>query len=120
MTSIFGTLRNHTDREITVSGFTTSLGGSMNQIHEVKDGVMQEKTGGITIPAEGSHELEPGGDHLMVMDYAAPIRAGETLTLTLELSDGSTVEIPDLAVRTMLAGEEDYGDQAHKPEAHTH
>lgn len=113
MTSIFGTLRNHTDREVTVTGFTTSLGGSVNQIHEVRDGLMQEKAGGITIAARGSHELEPGGDHLMVMEYAEPIHAGDTLTLTLELGDGSTVEIPDLAVRTMAAGEEDYGDQAH-------
>ncbi|MEH0146250.1 copper chaperone PCu(A)C [Corynebacterium sp. Q4381] len=120
MTSIFGTLRNHTDSEITITGFTTSLGGNKNQIHEVKDGVMQEKGGGITISAGGSHELEPGGDHLMVMDYAEPIHAGDTLTLTLQLADGSAVEIPDLAVRTMAAGEEDYGDQMQKHEGHSH
>lgn len=116
MTAIFGTLRNHTDHEVTISGFSTSLEGGTNQIHEVKDGVMQEKVGGITIPADGSHEMAPGGDHLMVMDYAQPIHAGDTLNLTLELADGSTVEIPDLAVRTMAAGEEDYGDHG----AHNH
>lgn len=120
MTSIFGTLRNHTDHEVTVTGFTTTPSGGMNQIHEVKDGVMQEKTGGITIAAGGSHELQPGGDHLMVMEYAEPIHAGDTLTLTLQLSDGSTVEIRDLAVRTMQAGEENYGDMAQDHGARNH
>lgn len=30
MTAIFGTLRNHTDHEVTVEGFSTSLGGMVS------------------------------------------------------------------------------------------
>lgn len=112
MTSIFGTLRNTSDSDITVVGFTTSLGQGDNQIHEVVDGVMREKEGGFSIPAGGSHELAPGGDHFMVMDYAPAIEAGDTVDLTLLLEDGSTVSIPQVAVRTMLPGHESYGDHA--------
>ncbi len=112
MTSIFGTLRNTSDEDVTVVGFTTSLGQGDNQIHEVVDGVMRQKEGGFDIPAGGTHELAPGGDHFMVMDYAAAIEAGDTVDVTLLLEDGSTATIPNVAVRTMLPGHESYGDHA--------
>lgn len=112
MTSIFGTLRNTTDKDITVVGFTTSLGDATYQIHEVVDGKMREKEGGFDVPAGGTHELAPGGDHFMVMGYAPAIEAGDSIDVTLLLEGGSTVTIPDVAVRTMLPGNESYGDQA--------
>ncbi|WCZ39043.1 copper chaperone PCu(A)C [Corynebacterium jeddahense] len=112
MTAIFGNLRNTTDHDITVVGFTTSLSDATYQIHEVVDGKMQEKAGGFDIPAGGGHQLIPGGDHFMVLNYAPAIEAGDTVDLTLLLDGGSTVSIPDVAVRTMLPGDEDYGDQA--------
>ena len=110
MTSIFGTLRNTTDEELSVIGFTTSLGQASYQIHEVVDGVMREKDGGFVIPGGGTHELAPGGDHFMVMDYAPAIEAGDTVDVTLLIDGGATVTIPDVAVRTMLPGHESYGD----------
>lgn len=110
MTSIFGTLVNDTDKDITVESFTTSLGEAQYQLHEVVDGVMREKTGGYTIPAHGSHELKPGGDHMMVMGYEHPVAAGDDLTVTLRLSDGSEVDLDPIPVRTIGAGEENYGD----------
>ena len=120
MTAIFGTLQNNTDEDIEVTGFSSSLGDASYEIHEVVDGVMQQKEGGIVIPAGESHELKPGADHFMVMDYAPEIPAGDTVTVTLELADGSTVEIADVAVRTMLPGDESYGEdgelQGHQSE----
>ncbi|KQB86509.1 copper chaperone PCu(A)C [Corynebacterium lowii] len=110
MTSIFGTLVNDTDEDVTVESFTTSLGEAQYQLHEVVDGVMREKSGGYTIPAHGSHELKPGGDHMMVMGYANPVAAGDEITVTLELSDGSSVELDPIPVRTIGAGDENYGD----------
>ncbi|MDK8879607.1 copper chaperone PCu(A)C [Corynebacterium sp. MSK008] len=112
MTAIFGTLHNNSDKDISVVGFTTSLGEASYQIHEVVDGVMRQKDGGFTIPAGGTHELAPGGDHFMVMGYAPAIEAGDTIDLTLLLEGGSTVTVPDVAVRTMLPGDESYGDIA--------
>ena len=112
MTSIFGTLHNNTDRDLSVVGFTTSLGEADYQIHEVVDGMMRQKDGGFDISAGGTHELAPGGDHFMVMGYAPAIEAGDTIDLTLLLEGGATVTVPDVAVRTMLPGDESYGDIA--------
>ena len=110
MTAIFGTLHNNSDKDITVVGFTTSLGEASYQIHEVVDGVMRQKDGGFDIPAGGTHELAPGGDHFMVMDYETAIEAGDTIGVTLLLEGGATATVSDVAVRTMLPGDESYGD----------
>lgn len=113
MTAIFGTLHNHTDKDVNVVGFTSSVKAKHYEIHEVVDGVMQEKEGGFDIPAGESVELAPGGFHFMVMGVTEPVMAGETATLTLELADGSTIELGDIPVRTIGAGDEDYGDMGH-------
>lgn len=112
MTSIFGTLHNNSNEDVTVVGFTTSLGEASYQIHEVVDGAMRQKDGGFDIPAGGTHELAPGGDHFMVMGYGPAIEAGDTIDVTLLLEGGATATVPDVAVRTMLPGDESYGDHA--------
>ena len=113
MTAIFGTLRNDTDEDINVVGFSSSVKAKHYEIHEVVDGVMQEKEGGFEIPAGESIELAPGGFHFMLMGVTEPVMAGETATLTLELADGSAIELGDIPVRTIGAGDEDYGDMGH-------
>lgn len=113
MTAIFGTLHNNTDKDINVLGFSSSVKAKHYEIHEVVDGVMQEKEGGFDIPAGESIELAPGGFHFMLMGVTEPVMAGETATLTLVLADGSTVELGDIPVRTIGAGDEDYGDMDH-------
>ena len=113
MTAIFGTLHNDTDKDINVVGFSSSVKAKHYEIHEVVDGVMQEKEGGFDIPAGESIELAPGGFHFMLMGVTEPVMAGETATLTLELADGSSVELGDIPVRTIGAGDEDYGDMDH-------
>ncbi|HIX78384.1 MAG TPA: copper chaperone PCu(A)C [Candidatus Corynebacterium faecipullorum] len=113
MTAIFGTLHNNTDEDINVVGFSSSVKAEHYEIHEVVDGVMQEKEGGFDVPAGESIELAPGGFHFMLMGVTEPVMAGETATLTLELADGSTVELGDIPVRTIGAGDEDYGDMGH-------
>ena len=113
MTACFGTLKNTSDEDITVDSFSApELEGASTELHEVVDGMMRQKEGGFTIPAGGSQELMPGGEHLMIMNYSDPIEAGDTLTFTLALSDGTeiTTEFP---VREQPSGEEDYGDLEH-------
>ncbi|WP_342319861.1 copper chaperone PCu(A)C [Corynebacterium mayonis] len=109
MTAIFGTLRNTTDKDIIVTGFTSSLGAARYEMHETVDGVMRPIEGGFKVPAGATHDLAPGGDHLMILDYAEEIPAGETVDLVLETSTGDKIDIPGVAVRTMLPGHEDYG-----------
>lgn len=110
MTGFFGTLHNTSDKDIHIVGFTTSLGDATYEIHEVVDGVMREKDGGIEIPAGGTYELKPGGDHFMIMGFDPAIPAGDVVDVTLEFADGTEEQIPDVAVRSMLPGDEDYGE----------
>lgn len=109
MTGIFGTFTNSTDEEVNVVGFTADFEGATFELHEVVDGVMQEKSGGFVIPAGESHELVPGGDHMMIMDYMEEIPAGDVIDITVELADGSTFDVEEIPVRTMNPGDEDYG-----------
>ena len=110
MTAVFATLVNNSDDEINVSGFTADVDAASFEIHEVVDGVMQEKPGGFVIPAGESIELAPGGDHFMIMGLANPIEAGDEVTITLDLADGSEIELDPIPARTIAAGDEDYGD----------
>ncbi|MEU1888834.1 copper chaperone PCu(A)C [Micromonospora rifamycinica] len=99
MTAAFATLVNGGDTDVTVTGATTSV--SPMELHEMtmKDGkmVMRQKEGGIVIKARGTHVLEPGGDHLMLMDLRQPVRAGDALTVTLTFGDGRTEQFTAVA-----------------------
>ena len=113
MTAAFGTLTNETDAEITVVGATSDVAGVV-ELHEVVTDetgatVMQPKAGGFTIPAGGTHELTAGGDHIMLMDLARPLEAGEEVVVTVELSDGSTQDVTAL-VKPFSGADETYAD----------
>ncbi|MHA4949523.1 copper chaperone PCu(A)C [Micromonospora sp. SD19] len=99
MTAAFGTLVNDGDSDVTVTGATTAL--SSMELHEMamKDGtmVMRQKRGGIVIKAGSTHALEPGGDHLMLMNLSRPVRAGDELTFTLTFADGRTQQFRAVA-----------------------
>lgn len=108
MTAVFGSLTNHTDKDIHLTKVTGSLPG-VYQYHEVVEGVMREMEDGMTIPANGTVEMAPGGHHIMVMDNHEDIAAGDVLTLTLTAEDGGTYELTDIPVRVQQSGHEDYG-----------
>lgn len=112
MTAAFGTLSNTSGGPVVLVSATTSASPEV-QLHEMamKDGemVMQEKANGIPIPAAGVAILEPGGDHIMLMDVAAPILPGDVVTLTLTFSDGSTTQVAAVA-KDFTGADEDYDD----------
>lgn len=96
MSAAFGTLENDSDTDLVVTSVESAASPSM-ELHETVENesgamVMREKDGGFTIPAGGSFELAPGGNHLMLMDVTAPITAGTDVDFTLTLEDGSTYE----------------------------
>lgn len=96
MTSVFGTIENLTDEELTVVAASSEVAG-ITELHEIveEDGqqVMQEIEGGFTIPASGALELETGGDHLMLMDLQQELLPGEVLEISLEFEDGTQESI---------------------------
>lgn len=58
---------------------------------------MQEKKDGFTIPAGRSLSLKPGGDHIMVMGLAKPIKPGEEISLDLVTADQQTIPVTAVA-----------------------
>ncbi|MFY1636489.1 copper chaperone PCu(A)C [Solwaraspora sp. WMMB335] len=109
MTAAFGVLVNDTDADITITAVETEI--SPIELHEMamQDGtmVMREKDGGITVPAGGSHTLEPGGDHIMLMDIAEAVQPGDELTFTMTFADGGTYEFSAVA-KPFVGAEESY------------
>ena len=59
------------------------------------DGVMRMRplTNGLEVPADGSVTLEPGGNHIMLMDLQRDLNPGDTVTLTLTFASGKTLTV---------------------------
>lgn len=96
MSAAFGQLTNDSDTDVTVVS-AESAASSMLELHETVESesgemVMRQIEGGFVIPADGSLDLAPGGDHIMLMDLTAPLVAGDEVTVTLTFSDDSTYE----------------------------
>lgn len=94
MSAAFGELVNDSDGDITVVSAATEA-SSMLELHETVENdagetIMREIDGGFVIPAHGSLALEPGGDHIMLMDLAAPLIAGDEVSFTLTFSDDTS------------------------------
>ncbi|MFI5915098.1 copper chaperone PCu(A)C [Dactylosporangium sp. NPDC051541] len=110
MSAAYGTLLNTGDKDIVVVS-ATSTASPMMELHETTmvDGkmAMKPKDGGFTIPAKGSHEFKPGGDHFMLMDVKTPVKPGDQVTVTLTLKDGSTVPFTALG-KDFAGGNESY------------
>jgi hypothetical protein len=47
----------------------------------------------LEIPADGGVTLEPGGNHIMLMDLQRDLNPGETVTLTLTFASGKTLTV---------------------------
>ncbi|MFV2103930.1 copper chaperone PCu(A)C [Micromonospora sp. LOL_024] len=117
MTAAFGTLVNDGDTDVTITSASTEV--SPMEMHEMtmQDGtmVMQAKQGGIVIKAKSIHVLEPGGDHLMMMDLKQPVKAGDELTFTLTFTDGRTQTFTAVA-KPFTGAQESYAPGHGMPE----
>jgi periplasmic copper chaperone A len=115
MSAAFGDIKNSSDEPITITKASTPA-SSMVQLHETVTGSdgqtkMQEKEGGFVIPAKGSFKLQPGGNHIMFMDITEPIKAGDTIEITLTFKDGSTKTIK-VAAKDFTGANESYSSSA--------
>lgn len=121
MSAAFGELENSGSNEITVVSVETEASSAL-ELHETVENeagemMMREKTGGFTIPAGDSLVLEPGGNHIMLMDLTNPIAAGDEITFTLTFSDDSTYEFT-VPAKDYAGANENYadGDDMHMSE----
>lgn len=122
MTGVFGSIVNDGDTDLTLVRAESPAAG-MIELHEtVTTGgaaTMREVDGGFTIPAGGSFELEPGGNHIMFMDMPEALLAGDEVPLTLTFDDDSTLEVTVL-VKDFSGAQENYegGDSHDSMDSH--
>jgi periplasmic copper chaperone A len=92
MTAAFMVLDNTGTADVELVGAAAEVAGR-TELHEMvmADGksVMQKIEGGLEIRAGSGQLLQPGGNHVMLMDVAQPLAAGDEVTVVLEFSDGS-------------------------------
>jgi copper(I)-binding protein len=121
MTGIFGKLTNTTDQAITISGGSSPAAG-MVELHEtVPDSsgamIMQPKAGGFVVPAKGTFELKPGGNHIMLMKLPSMPKIGTAVDVTLQTSAGE-ITLKAIPVRNFAGGDEKYVPAAATPTTH--
>lgn len=116
MTAVFGSFSTAGAAPVTVVSAKTSA-SPRTELHEVAAGadgamVMRPKADGFVIEPGTPFVLAPGGNHIMIMDLASPIRPGDQVEVTLSLSDGSTTTFRALGKETS-GGEEKYDSEGH-------
>lgn len=96
MTAAFMLLRNTGTEDATLVSASSPVAKNV-QLHEMvmRDGAMTmaEAEAGIVVTAGRGKILEPGGYHVMLMGLRGGLVAGDEVELTLELSDGTTIDV---------------------------
>lgn len=91
MAAAFGMLKNGSDKEITVLKVSSEYGPMELHTTTMVDGAMKMKeVESFAIPAQGSFELKPGGNHFMFMQLSKDLKAGEKVNIKVELKGGET------------------------------
>lgn len=111
MAAVFGTFTNTGDHDARIVSGESPLAGRV-EVHEVVPNAsgamtMRPKADGLTVPAGGTRELIPGGDHLMLMDLKQPLNPGADVTLTVVFADGSTIPLT-AQIRDFAGANEQY------------
>lgn len=127
MTAAYGELQNPTGDSVEITGVQTPASTS-TELHETTlseaGETLMREVERFTIDAGASLLLEPGGDHLMLMDLTDPLIPGDDIAFTLQLADGSSFEFT-ATVRDFAVGHEPYehddhddGDEEHGDQEH--
>jgi copper(I)-binding protein len=107
MTGSFMTIANSSDEDVTLTGGSSKSAGII-EIHEVIDGTMTAMLDGLVIPAKGNVKLRMGGYHVMLMELAEELAPGDEVDVTLEFSNGETVDYT-APVKEIAMDDEVYG-----------
>ena len=95
VTAAFLDINNRTDTAVRIVGARSQAAGAL-ELHEMRqdNGMMRmAQVQGIDVPARSTVSLRPGGLHVMLFDLAAPLQAGSTVTLTLQLAGGQAIDV---------------------------
>ena len=70
---------------------------ALAQVHEMRMEsnmmMMRELEAGLPLPAGQAVSLAPGGNHIMLLGVTDPLRAGDTVPLTLTFATAAPVEV---------------------------
>ncbi len=73
--------------------------------HTHKDGMMQmRRVDKIELPAQESVTLKPGGLHIMLIKLHKTLEMGQTVNITLEFADGSSIDVKVPVQKIMMEG----------------
>ncbi|WP_431836066.1 copper chaperone PCu(A)C [Cellulomonas sp. Y8] len=114
MSAAFGQIENTGEEAVTIVSVAAPVSTAL-ELHETVENEtgemeMREKDGGFTIPAGGVLGLEPGANHIMMLDLSLPVVAGDEVTFTLTFSDDSTLDFTAPAKDYAGANENYAGD----------
>ncbi len=118
-TGAFMTLTANTPLQLV--GVASPVAG-VAEVHEMaRDGdVMRMRAvPALALPADKAVELKPGGYHLMLMDLKQPLKAGDTVPLSLTLRDAqgresrTDVQVPVQAAAAAPAGHGQHSGHQH-------
>jgi len=111
MSAVYGTLTNNSDKDITLIGGTTSV-ANIVEVHQMmmmdSEMKMQKIDGGLVIPAGQTVLLEPGGNHLMLMDLVSDVLAGDQITVTFRFDGSADVVVDRMTAKPSVGGDEEY------------
>jgi len=87
------TLENDSDRPVALRGAGSTVYAEVMLHQSSRAGGMSRMTmvDALNVPAHGKAELAPAGYHLMLMQPKVTVKPGDTVTLTLQFGDGSTL-----------------------------
>ncbi|MEO5831416.1 MAG: copper chaperone PCu(A)C [Rhodanobacter sp.] len=117
------TLENDNDQPIALHGASSTNYADVMLHHSSTAGGVSRMSmvDSLEVPAHGQAELAPAGYHLMLMQPKQPVKPGDTVTLTLKFSDGSTLATDFIArpANALDAGDAMPG-MNHGPMPHAH
>ncbi len=99
MTSVFGSLKNTGDQSVTLESIDAGDTAGVAELHEtvMNDQAgsteMKRVEGGFEIAPGETKTLEPGGDHMMLMELQCAVKSGTDLTVELGFDNGRTQQI---------------------------
>lgn len=101
----FMTVKNSSNEDIAIVNASSNVSKVVElHTHDMKDGVMKMyQIPKIDIKANSETILKPGGFHIMFIGLHNPLKVGEEVTFTIELSNGETKTIT-APIKTVMGG----------------
>ncbi len=113
--AVYLTINNKSHDADRLTGASSDIADKL-QIHEMKvvSGTMQmrEVPDGLPVPAGGTVVLKPGSFHVMLIGLKKPLKAGETLPLTLSFEKAGKISLT-VPIRAMGAAHDDMPGMGH-------